>query len=139
MAWPETCAGALSAMKQSAAVSLSYSLKASVHIGDAFNEWSGGNDHLAIGHLIDAVSDANVAAGYAGYGYAPFDYVGPWWWYFTNCVGAVDMDAILTAMISATDEEFMKFIGIVDAYRVALWNSPFNSEFYAALARGFAH
>lgn len=49
----------------------------------------------------------------------------------------VDMDAILSAMLAATAEQIPYFIGIVDAYRVSLWNKPFNSEFYAALARGF--
>jgi len=52
--------------------------------------------------------------------------------------GDVDMDAILSAMITATDDEYKKFIGIVDAYRIGLWNKPFNAEYYAALGRGFA-
>lgn len=49
----------------------------------------------------------------------------------------VDMDAILTAMITAEYEQLQSFIGIVDAYRVALWDEWFNTEYYAALARGF--
>jgi len=52
--------------------------------------------------------------------------------------GGVDMDGILTAMITAEFTELQKFIGLVDAYRVAIWNAPFNAEFYGALARGFA-
>lgn len=52
--------------------------------------------------------------------------------------GEVTMDAILTAMISAEFTELRAFIGIEDAYRVALWNEPFNAEYYAALARGFS-
>jgi len=56
---------------------------------------------------------------------------------YTNGGGAVNMDSILSAMITATFEQLQKFIGIEDAYRVALWNAPFNAEFYAALARGF--
>jgi len=51
--------------------------------------------------------------------------------------GPPSMDDILSAMVSATDEEYAKFIGLVDAYRIGLWNKPFNSEFYAALGRGF--
>jgi len=47
------------------------------------------------------------------------------------------MDDILSVMLSATDDEYKKFIGIVDAYRIGLWNKPFNSDFYAALGRGF--
>lgn len=49
----------------------------------------------------------------------------------------VTMDAILTAMLKADFSELEKFVGIEDAYRVAVWNAPFNAEFYAALARGF--
>jgi len=49
----------------------------------------------------------------------------------------VDMDAILSAMVTADFYDLQMFIGIVDAYRVSLWNEPFNAEFYAALARGF--
>lgn len=51
--------------------------------------------------------------------------------------GDVTMDAILTAMLSAEYSELEQFVGIVDAYRVALWDGWFNTEFYAALARGF--
>jgi len=51
--------------------------------------------------------------------------------------GAIDMDAILNAMLKSSFDNLQQFIGIVDAYRVALWNAPFNADFYAALARGF--
>lgn len=51
--------------------------------------------------------------------------------------GAVDMDGILNAMLQADYEQLQMFIGIEDAFRSAIWNQPFNSEFYAALARGF--
>lgn len=47
------------------------------------------------------------------------------------------MAALLNVMLSADFDEFRTFIGIVDAYRVGLWNKPFNAEYYAALARGF--
>lgn len=49
----------------------------------------------------------------------------------------VTMDSILAAMVTAEPDEFQYFIGLVDAYRAALWEKPFNAEFYAALARGF--
>ena len=51
--------------------------------------------------------------------------------------GDVTMDAILTAMLAAEFDEIQQLVGIVDAYRVALWDTWFNTEFYAALARGF--
>jgi len=60
-----------------------------------------------------------------------------WWGNKDVAGGDVTMSAILSAMISADEEEYQYFIGIVDAYRVALWNNPFNAEFYAAIARGF--
>lgn len=50
----------------------------------------------------------------------------------------VDMDAILTAMISADRDEFIKFIGISDGYRVGMVGKPWNKDFYAALGRGFS-
>lgn len=51
--------------------------------------------------------------------------------------GGVTLDDIINEMLSATFEQLEKFIGIVDAYRIALWNAPFNADFYGALARGF--
>ena len=51
--------------------------------------------------------------------------------------GEVDMASILTALLAATPDEIAQFIGIVDAFRVSIWNRPYNEEFYAALARGF--
>lgn len=62
-------------------------------------------------------------------------------WINTNWTGtgaSVDMDAIINAMLAAKFNQLEKFIGIEDAYRVALWTAPFNADFYAALARGFA-
>ena len=50
---------------------------------------------------------------------------------------AVTMAGILSAMLGAKFDELQQFIGIEDAYRCALWDAPFNAEFYAALARGF--
>lgn len=49
----------------------------------------------------------------------------------------VSMASILNAMLLATKDELTQFIGIVDAYRSAVWDQPFNAEFYAALAQGF--
>ena len=54
-----------------------------------------------------------------------------------DALGACDMAGILSAMLGATFDQLQYFIGIEDAYRVALWNAPFNADFYAALARGF--
>jgi len=47
------------------------------------------------------------------------------------------MDDILNEMLSASFEQLTKFMGITQAYKVAVWDAPYNEEFYAALARGF--
>lgn len=59
-------------------------------------------------------------------------------YYLANCISAeVDMSTLLSTMLSADFEELRYFVGIVDAYRQAIWNKPFNAEFFAAIARGF--
>ncbi len=59
--------------------------------------------------------------------------------YFAANIGGGDvtMSSILSAMMGATYEELTQFMGITQAYKVAVWDAPFNEEFYAALARGF--
>jgi len=116
----------------------------------ANGRWGEGDDHGAIDALIDAVyynteavNDV-IAKSYYGYGGSTFlipttldrtmacDFI-------TECPPSeVTMDAVLSAMITADFDELQKFIGIVDAYRVSLWNKPFNVDFYAALTRGFS-
>jgi len=51
--------------------------------------------------------------------------------------GSVTMDEILNEMLSASFEQLTAFMGITQAYKVAVWDAPFNEEYYAALARGF--
>lgn len=58
-------------------------------------------------------------------------------WFNWPTTGTLTMGDILTAMLLAKYDELTKFVGIEDAYRSAIWDQPFNSEFYAALARGF--
>ncbi len=50
---------------------------------------------------------------------------------------SITMGDILTAMLGATFAELTSFMGITQAYKVAVWDAPFNEEYYAALARGF--
>lgn len=47
------------------------------------------------------------------------------------------MDDLLNTMLGASFENLTQFMGITEAYKVAVWDAPFNEEFYAALARGF--
>lgn len=59
--------------------------------------------------------------------------------YWQNQEGAaVDMDAIIYAMLTAEPDEINYFIGLEEAFKQFVWNRPFNQEFYAAIARGFA-
>lgn len=51
--------------------------------------------------------------------------------------GTVNMGAILSAMLAATTSELTSFIGIEQAYMAAMWNAPYNADYYAALARGW--
>jgi len=76
------------------------------------------------------------SSGIKGKVYAPLHWIDDNW--PSNGNGEVTMDAMLTAMIGAEFDELQKFVGLVDAYRVAIWNAPFNADFYGALARGFA-
>lgn len=139
MAFDESCEGALNVMKSSASLSLTFSNRCLNHMSDAWSHWWSNQDHLAIEDILNGLSDANAAAGYAGWGYDPFPYEGPWWWYFTNCIegGTITMADVINVMESASNDELKTFIGLVDAYRISLWNKPFESEFFAAIARGF--
>ena len=126
-----------------------YTSTARAEITNARNHWIAGQDHEAIDDLIDAVYENNQASehilaqgfyGWPGTRHAVTDALDrdkacPF--ITEDDVPTVDMDSILSAMITADFEDLQKFIGIVDAYRVALWNEPFNVDFYAALARGF--
>jgi len=51
--------------------------------------------------------------------------------------GGVDMDQILSAMVQSSFAQLTSFMGITQAYKTAVWDAPFNEEYYAALARGF--
>ncbi len=114
---------------------------AMAQITDAWTDWYVPNDHAALAHALNAITSA-VWIGYRDTtGHADmtdnfanvwlFDYIYP------KLAGAIDMDDILSAMVAADYDELQYFVGLTDAYKVAIWNQPFNAEFYAALARGF--
>jgi hypothetical protein len=56
---------------------------------------------------------------------------------FNGGGGGVTMADMLAAMLAASFEELTAFMGITQAYKTAVWDAPFNEEYYAALARGF--
>lgn len=114
------------------------------YLTSAWFDWGAADDHGAIEEILNALAEVvNYQAGimsfgnwgWPAYGYSLIDALNR----SRACPfnGAVDMDAILSAMITADFDQLQKFTGLADAYRVALWNEPFNAEFYAALARGF--
>jgi len=111
--------------------------------------YGGGDDHAALGSLINAVDHCVDAwllqLATFQYPYPRYNIMGLFEAIdarFVDLEGAapsaLSMDEILSVMITATEDQYRYFIGLVDAYRVGLWNKPFNSEYFAALARGFA-
>ena len=131
-----TCSEALAKIKSEAIQIVSYYNKHLNHMSDAWTHWGVGDDHEAIQDILYAISDVAVAASSFG-GWSPYDWEGCIHYYLDNCIGAVDMAAILAAMLEAEPDEVEYFVGLVDAYRQSIWNRPFNKQFYAALARGF--
>lgn len=49
----------------------------------------------------------------------------------------VNMDAILSAMMSAEYDQLYSFVSIEDAYRASMWDEWFNIEEHTELVRGF--
>jgi len=47
------------------------------------------------------------------------------------------MEHILAVMMDAIPPEIEQFVGIMDAYRQAIWNIDFNQKYYASLAKRF--
>ncbi len=130
----------LVALKEYYGFALSYADQAGDWRSQAKTHWDVNEDHEAIYDIICAIDKLEVCVGnltgryesfYPEYGILHFLET------HTAENGAVDMDSILTAMITADFDQLQKFVGLVDAYRVAVWNAPFNADFYAALARGF--
>lgn len=103
---------------------------------DAWDQWNYGDKDWAFNLLCGAMYDIQSALSQVlnmedGYGDEhPFHE-------FVYKYATFDMDALLNAMLVATYEQLQKFVGISDAYRCAIWDQPFNAEFYAALAQGF--
>ena len=97
--------------------------------------WNGSEDRLALDKTITGCIRLSTAVQYI---IGKFTEVTPWyllsklhtlsWEYSMDEPPAADvsMDAILSAMITASLDEYTEFIGLVDAYRVGLWNKPFN-------------
>lgn len=101
--------------------------------------WSGAANSLYAAH-----NQLEYAAGYMGYNPGSWNGLDDNFDSIFSLIddnwpsdGAVTMDAIVSAMLGANESQYTYFVGLIDAYRSALWDAPFNAEFYAALARGF--
>lgn len=137
MAYPETCAGALLAIKRMCTSGSSYSEKASVHALDAKAHWLAGQDHLAIEDLISACLDLHESTAWLAFNYDPFAYEGAIHWYLTHCIEAppLTMSAILDAMLNAEPHQPLLFIAYLEAYKASVWNATFDERFFADLVK----
>ena len=113
----------------------------------AYDHWTLSEDHLCLQDLLSSVSYVRQAINFLTTYYSSswpyyqilnllrldFEYT-----YQNTTDLPLAMPQIINAMLTATFDQLTSFIGIEDAYRVALWNAPFNANFYGALARGFS-
>jgi hypothetical protein len=58
-------------------------------------------------------------------------------WINNNWGGALTMLQLIAAMSVAMPDEIMTFICLEDAYRAALWDRPYNPEYFATMVRAF--
>ena len=101
---------------------------------DAYDKADAGDYKFAIYAVLSAFD--NLLENYS-YDIESSVYGECLYWAAQSGGNGVEMWQIINAMLSASFDELQSFIGMVDAYRVAIWNAPFNAEFYGALARGF--
>ena len=108
----------------------------------AATRWSEGNDHAAIYFTFSGLQDVWFCLRYladfaeASYGYSHLMESIYW---ANKDIPAADftMDTLIQTMLVADPNQVEYFVGLVDAYRMSIWNRPFNQEFFAALGRGF--
>ena len=117
-------------------VGRTYWRNATTEYDTAYTEFYFGDPNVGLEYSILAGMDLCVAVGMLSNlddGWYPDDtlheYIQMW--------ATANMDTILNAMLQASFDQLTKFVGITDAFKSAIWDKPFNAEFYAALARGF--
>jgi hypothetical protein len=89
-------------------------------------------------YLVGAVHNLYVCMEFlGGAGSEPFEnsFGNNLWWFAHG--STLTMGDLLNTMLGAQFDELKQFVGIEDAYRSAIWDQPFNAQFYAALAAGF--
>ena len=118
-------------------------------INAAWMDWNAGNDHACLQDVIQGLAATleymvrTLNKGFHSYNGGTFalldalnrDKACP---FITEAPPfELTMSGLLSTMLSANPRDVEYFIGLVDAYRQSIWNQPFNSEFFGALARGF--
>jgi hypothetical protein len=56
-------------------------------------------------------------------------------YFLTNHIGKIDMLSLIAAMSIPTTEEMKTFICLEDAFRAAIWDKPYNPEYYALMVK----
>jgi len=59
------------------------------------------------------------------------------YWINNNWGVGITMLDLIAQMSIATPDEIMTFICLEDAYRAALWDRPYNPEYFATMVRAF--
>ena len=128
MPYAYNCTGAITLIKDSAALFTIWKTFADMAIINAGLFWTADQDHNAIGQLILAMQNLSLCSHYNSYTETPFGSYNAIHYYLANCIEAdeFDMDSLLSAMVAATPDQLQYFIGLVDAYRQSLWDKPFN-------------
>jgi len=106
----------------------------------ARTHWYLAEDHLAIDDLIYALADIIYALGMVSYIYDPF-YPEPMLYHFLEAHtaenGAVDMDAILSAMWDSAGGQTMTFITYIDAMRGSISEKTVFEPYLASYLKHF--
>lgn len=134
------CSAALAQMKSNYAAAADYADQADWYIDQASQQWLFGNDHNAIGHLVNACYRQNSALYALVHRDYPAvnQYLVPQ--YFNDCAGAGDPFTLLTfieAFIDADDDHRSAHRLLVDAYQASMYDKPFDLEYHTNWVRRF--
>jgi len=118
-----------------------FSLAVSEHTA-ALAAWTAGNDHEAIRLLCNtAYYDTYALRCIAQYDEAANDQSelmeSLYWGGQVPPSYVLTMLKLIAVMSVAMPDEIMTFICLEDAYRAALWDRPYNPEYFATMVRAF--
>lgn len=110
------------------------------YLGNALTDWMMGNDHAAVKHIIDAGRQLTFAVQNIIREDYPEDGQCSIPQYFYNCVNGdngLTMDELILCMYGADSNNVYDFMGLLTAYKHAVWDMPWSEDFYAHLSRMF--